>query len=270
MTGINGKTKITGIIGNPVEHTLSPAMHNAAFASLKVNAVYVPFLVMAEDLGRAVEGLRALNAAGFNVTVPHKEKVIKYLDGIDALARKIGAVNTVVSNYGKLIGHNTDASGFIKSFKRKFSVKKKKVLLLGAGGAGKSIAFALRENGVSEIYVYDIDRKKAAGMPAIAIGRADLEAAVKTADMLVNSTPAGMREGPPPVNVNLLKKGLFVYDIVYNRETELIKAARKKGLPHLSGMDMLLYQGADAFELWTGRKAPVGVMRSALLKSLNK
>ncbi|MEW6039983.1 MAG: shikimate dehydrogenase [Elusimicrobiota bacterium] len=270
MNKIGGSTKVIGIIGNPIGHTLSPAMHNAGLKATGINAVYVPFFVHADGLSEAVRGMGALNFLGFNVTVPYKEKVIEYLNEIDPLAEKIGAVNTVVSHYGKLKGYNTDATGFIKSLGGKFNVKGKKILILGAGGAGKAISFALIGKGAAKVFVYDVDKEKARNFTEHVIEVYELKETIKDVEMLVNATPVGMKESAPAINPEFLRKDLFVYDIVYNRQTELLKEARKRKIKCVSGIEMLLYQGVESFELWTGKKAPVEVMRNALLRELRK
>lgn len=274
MTRINGKTKIVGIFGWPVEHTLSPAMHNAAFDRLKMNYVYVPFPVESGRLGEAVNAIRALGLAGVNVTVPHKEKVMKFLDGLDGYARKIGAVNTIINKGGRLIGFNTDAYGFKKTLiEKKVVVKKKVVLILGAGGAAKAAGICIAEKNPEKIYIYDIDKKKskalAVALNGTAVEKTSLTDILKNTDVLINATPAGMRPGDkPPVEISICKKTMFVYDLIYNRETELIKEAKAKGLKFSDGLDMLLYQGIRAFELWTRKKAPVEVMKHAILNEI--
>ncbi len=278
---INGKTKITGIFGYPVEHTLSPFMHNAGFKHLGLNFVYIPFCVRPEDLDKAVLSLRALNIVGINVTVPHKEKIMNYLDNIDSSAQKIGAVNTVVNRNGKLYGYNTDAYGFLKSLKKYINPKGKKVALIGCGGAGKAISVSLVLNGIKEIFLYDIDTKKSNDISKNTFSFANnvyvikdyksLEKVVKTADILVNATTVGMEPGDKSlIPSSWLNRKTFVYDIIYNCKTELLKVAEKVGCRCVGGLEMLLYQGAKSFELWTNKKAPFEIMKKALLGALKQ
>ncbi|MFN3966865.1 MAG: shikimate dehydrogenase [Endomicrobiia bacterium] len=276
---IDGKTKITGIFGYPIEHTLSPFIHNAGYEYLGLNYIYIPFSVHPEDLGKATDSLKALNISGINVTVPHKEKILRYLDDIDSYAEKIGAVNTVINKNGKLVGYNTDAIGFLKSLKENINPHGKKVVLLGCGGAGKAIAVSLVLNGIEELFIYDVDFGKAEKfskklMPftkKISVIKSDnsLKNAVWSADILINATTVGMKPlDKTPVPANWLNKRTFVYDIIYNRKTELIKIAEKIGCKYIDGLDMLLYQAAKSFELWTNRKAPIEIMRKALKRAL--
>jgi len=276
---VDGKTKITGIFGYPVEHTLSPFIHNSGFEYLGLNFIYVPFRVHPDDLGKAVASLRVLNIAGVNVTVPHKERVLKYLDEISSDAKKIGAVNTVVNKNGKLKGYNTDASGFLKSLKEHIEPAGKQVVLLGCGGAGKSIAVSLASSKIKEIFLYDIDLKKSEKLSKkilsfnvksqIIKNYESLEKVVSFCDILVNATTVGMRENDNPlIRPEWLNRKTFVYDIIYNCKTELIKLAEKIGCKCTGGLDMLLYQAVESFELWTGKKAPVEVMRNALVSAL--
>jgi len=276
---VDGKTKITGIFGYPVEHTFSPFIHNSGYEYLGLNFVYIAFSVHPDDLGRATKSLTALNIAGVNITVPHKEKVLRYLDEISSDAKKIGAVNTVVNKNGKLIGYNTDASGFLKSLKEHIEPNGKQVVLLGCGGAGKSIAVSLASSKIKEIFLYDIDLEKSEKLSKKILSfdvksqvvktYEKLEDIVNSSDILINATTVGMREkDTSPINLNWLNKKIFVFDVIYNRKTELIKMAEKIGCKCTGGLDMLLYQAVESFELWTGKKAPVEVMRKALVSAL--
>lgn len=274
MLKISGKTKVLGLLGYPVEHSLSPAMHNAAFEHLRLDCCYVTFPVKPELLKDAVKAVRALNLAGVNVTMPHKENVIPLLDKIDADASFIGAVNTVVNSNGKLMGYNTDGRGFMRSLSEaQISVNRKNVLILGAGGASRAIGFYLVKKAAA-LFIYDIDRKKAGKLvgalkkinnnvfPAGNINNLDKY------DVIINATPLGLKKGDPlPVDINLLKPQHVVCDLIY-KKTPLLQKASMKGCKTLNGLGMLLWQGAFAFELWTGRKAPVEVMRKALTKNL--
>jgi shikimate dehydrogenase len=275
---ISAKTKICGIFGFPVEHSLSPLMHNAAFKKLGLDYTYLAFNVAPEDLAVAVKSVRALNLAGVNVTIPHKEAVIPFLDELSPEAKDIGAVNTIVPAGCRLIGDNTDGRGFIKSLveENKTDPRNKKVVLLGAGGAGRAIGVSLVKNGIKKLWLYDVMSEKlgklALDLSALSKGRIvesissrQLLEAVTEADILINATPVGMKENDPCViDPAGLHEKLFVYDIVYNRQTKLLKEAKRRKIRTANGLGMLICQGAIAFELWTGKKAPVGIMKQAL------
>jgi len=280
----SGSTKIVKLIGYPVEHSRSPLMHNAAFQSLGLDFVYLLFSVKPPDLKEAVTGLRASNVAGANVTIPYKEEVMKYLDEITPEAKLIGAVNTIHNREGKLIGYNTDGQGFITSLLTdgKVKLEGQKVFLIGAGGAGKAVAVKLAERGVERLVITDKIVERAETLvgrlrenipdcPVYALFPDDKEFA-KTllgSTLLVNATSMGMKKGDPCViDPNYLHKDLFIYDVVYNRETPLIEAAKKRGLKALGGIGMLIHQGAASFEIWTGQKAPIEVMRNKILEEL--
>lgn len=272
---ISGQTNIVGIFGFPIKHTLSPVMHNTAFDFLKLNFRYIPYEVRPRNLKSAVESIRALNIRGVNITIPHKESVLQYLDKVDSLAKKIGSVNTIVNNNGKLTGYNTDGEGFLKDLSSNgFRIQGKRVLLLGAGGAGRAIAVYLSSAKAKKIYIVDAIEKRAHNLAnkihnGIFVDfkrRADY---TNDIDIIINATPIGMhKEDPSPVPLKGITPGVFIYDVVYNRKTELIKHAEKLKARSLSGLGMLLYQGALAFELWTNKKAPVQIMRKSLLKTL--
>lgn len=270
---INGRTSITGIFGRPVTHTLSPAMHNAAFEKLQLNFVYIPFEI--DDLGRAVSSIIPLGIKGVNITVPYKERVIKYLDKIDPLAQKTGSVNTIVNDKGILKGYTTDGKGFLEDLRQHgFNHGGKTAFILGAGGAGRAIAAALSWSGTKKIYVCDIESKKAINLSGQIPGSEsvkfkEMPEKLEGSDIFINATPIGMKPGDHTViGKNLLRKDLFVYDVIYNRKTELLRAAEKAGLSSCGGEGMLLFQGALSFELWTGIKAPVETMKQALAEAL--
>ncbi|MFA5881410.1 MAG: shikimate dehydrogenase [Eubacteriales bacterium] len=287
ITSISGKTKVVGIFGCPVEHSFSPAMHNNAFNHLGLDYVYVPFLVKPENLAAAVAGIRAQNLAGVNVTIPHKGAVIDFLDELAPEAKLIGAVNTIVNREGVLKGYNTDAPGFIKSLEHGtgLSPRGKKILLVGAGGAARAISIQLALAGASEIiFATPIPQEVESLRPAITgstnttVGEIpwnenDISGALGGTDILINATPLGMYPNiadMPPVRLAALRKDALVCDLIYNpAETILLRKARECGLATLNGMGMLLYQGAIAFELWTGVKPPLSVMKNALHSALN-
>jgi len=260
-------------------------MHNAAFQSLGLDFVYLLFSVKLSHLKEAIMGLKALNVVGANVTIPYKEEVMKYLDEITPEAKFIGAVNTIHNREGKLIGYNTDGQGFITSLLTdgKVKLESQKVFLIGAGGAGKAVAVKLAERGVERLVITDKIVKRAETLvgrlrenipdcPVYTIFPDDKEFA-KTllgSTLLVNATPVGMKEGDPcVVDPEYLHKDLFIYDVIYNRETPLIEAAKKRGLKALGGIGMLIHQGAASFEIWTGQKAPIEVMRNRILEELS-
>jgi len=271
---ISGKTKVLGLLGYPVEHSLSPAMHNAAFEHLRLDCCYVTFPVKPELLKDAVSAIISLNLAGINVTVPHKEKVIHFLNEVDKEASFIGAVNTIVNSNGVLKGYNTDGRGFMKSLSETgIKVKNKNVLIIGAGGASRAIGYYLCQS-ASKLFLYDIDRKKAEKLigalkkinnNVFSVGNMNN---LDKYDVIINATPLGLRKNDPvPVDVSLLNPRHIVCDLIY-KKTELLDKAARKGCRTLNGLGMLLWQGAFAFELWTGKKPPVEVMRKALLRNL--
>jgi shikimate dehydrogenase len=282
---ISGKTKICALIGDPVEHTMSPAMHNAAFKKLGLDFLYIPFRVKTEQLPQAIAGLRALYVRGFNVTIPHKVSVIPLLGSLDPLAEKIGAVNTVVNDGGVLKGYNTDAEGALRALQgRGVTPRDRDIVILGAGGASRAITFVLAGEGARltvlnrrlELdWAEDIARliRKELGKE-VKVGELNprtLSPALAKADIMVNATSVGMSPASrkSPVPARLLKRRLVVFDIVYNPiETRLIKEAKAVGAKVIGGVDMLAWQGALAFEKWTGRPAPVDLMRREAVKML--
>ncbi len=278
-------TALFGIIGFPLKHTLSPHFQNAAFASLGFDARYIPFETAPSCLKGVIRSLNALGARGINVTIPHKQAVLGLLDSVSPEAKGIGAVNTVVFKGRKTKGYNTDGEGFIRSLKSdlEFDPKGKAVFLFGCGGAAQAIAFVLAREGARSIAFADLDGKRAkalaakikrdfprCGTQALPFARARIEKGVLGSDLLVNTTPVGMHKGDRCiVSPKALHRKLAVYDIVYNPPvTPLIREAKKRGLKAANGLGMLLYQGVLSFELFTGRKAPVAVMRGALKKAV--
>ena len=283
MKQITGSTRICGIIGDPIEHSMSPVMHNAAFEALGLNYVYLPFRVHREGLKAAISGMRALNIVGLNVTIPHKMAVIPFLDKLDLLAGRIGAVNTIANENGELAGYNTDASGFLQALRAQgVESEGKRIVILGAGGAAKGISFILAEAGASLVILnrtlyrakelasqiaQDCQRK----IEAMTLNEANLKRAFDRADILVNTTSVGMTPDVDrtPVPGNLLGSRLVVSDIVYNPlETRLLREAKATGARTIDGLDMLVWQGALAFEKWTGQKAPFEIMKQAAIKAL--
>lgn len=282
---INGSTKVYGLIGDPVEHSLSPLMQNKAFEACGLNCCYVPFRVDAVGLPAAIAAVRALNLGGVNVTIPYKERVVEYLDEVDRSAALIGAVNTIVNREGRLAGHNTDGAGWLASLREGgFEPGGQRVVLLGAGGAARAVSFVMVQAGISSLAIFDLVGSKAgklaadlvpvAGCPVAAgdMASSSLPVAMAEADLLVNASPVGMfpnHDAPPPVDPRQLGEDALVYDLVYNpSRTKLISEAEARGCRVLGGSGMLVCQGALAFELWTGYKAPVEVMHQALEEAL--
>ena len=281
---VSGKTRVCGIIGDPIEHTMSPVMHNAAFQRLDLDYVYLPFRVRQEELGKAVEGMRALNIRGFNVTIPHKVAIIPLLDKLDPLVEKIGAINTVVNEGGVLVGYNTDATGFLQALlERGIELSGKNVVILGAGGAARAVSSVLVEKAASLVILNrnlaraeNLARRIAQvfdkEVKAMALGEGNLASVLDRADILINTTSAGMIPDidKTPVPARLLKPTLIVFDIVYNpMKTRLLKEAEAAGAETIGGLEMLVWQGAMAFELWTGRKASVDIMKYEAIKALS-
>ena len=283
---VSGRTRICGVIGDPVEHTMSPVMHNAAFEKMGLDYWYVPFRVKKEELAKAIQGMKALNIRGLNVTIPHKVAVIPFLDKLDPLVEMIGAVNTVVNDNGVLCGYNTDATGFLQALLEKgIKPKGKNAVILGAGGASRAISFILAERGANLVVlnrqleldwaveltgrISEIFRKE---VKALELDEENLAMVLEKADILVNATSVGISPDieNTPVAAHLLKSGLVVFDVVYNPlKTRLLSEAERAGAETLlGGLDMLVWQGALAFEKWTGLKAPVGIMKREALKAL--
>ena len=269
---IDGKTKIFGIIGRPVEHSLSPAMHNAAFQALGINAVYVAFPVT--DLKQAVAGLRGLHIGGVSVTIPFKEEIIPLLDELDPKAARMGAVNTVVNRDGRLVGFNTDWLGAVTALKEKTTIKNQHFLILGAGGAARAIAFGIHEEG-GRVSLTDIDPGRAEALAAecgaeVRFGEALAQC---PATGLINATPVGMapQADDMPLAPELLSKFNVVMDIVYRPlETRLLKEAQAQGCLTIDGLRMLIHQGAAQFELWTAKSPPTQIMAQAAYGALQK
>ena len=280
---ISGKTKICGVIGDPIEHTMSPVMHNAAFQELGIDYLYVPFRVRKEELGKAIDGMRALNIRGLNVTIPHKINVIPLLDELDPLIEKIGAVNTIVNNGGVLKGYNTDATGFLQALlEGEVEPKGKNTVILGAGGASRAISFILAERG-AHLFILNRSVNRAEelagrisqtfqdGVKALRLDEENLSAVLKSADILVNTTSVGMSPNvdESPLPAKLLRPGLVVFDIVYNPiKTRLLGEAGAAGAQTINGIEMLAWQGALASEKWTGQKEPLELMKREAIKAL--
>jgi len=269
---INQKTELYGVVGYPIRHSLSPAMHNAGFSAHGKNALYLAF--QTRDLEGCVRGIRALGIRGVSVTIPYKSAVVPLLDEVDGLAKRIGAVNTVVNDHGRLLGYNTDAVGALTALEEKIELSGKTCLLIGAGGAARAIGFILKDYGVrlsisNRSHRRGEDLASALGCPFVALGKIkDMHM-----DLLVQTTPVGMYPykdqciAPP----DLLREGMVVMDVIYNpRETRLLTMARDCGCLTIDGLGMFIQQGAEQFRLWTGLDAPVTIMRQAVEEALKR
>lgn len=282
---LSGRTKLLGVLGYPVGHSLSPVMHNKAFETMQLDYCYLPLPVQPEDLVKGVDGLRALGFAGFNVTIPHKETMVELLDEVDQEALVTGAVNTVANRNGRLSGFNTDGRGFLRSVSELWNLSPAgcDAVILGAGGSARAIGAALAAGGAAGVTIANRHPERAQKL-AQELGKhfscrfvgTDLEAgvldwALEKSSLVVQTTPRGMYpkvEDEPIIDTSRLFKHNFVYDIIFNPwETQFLKGANNQGCQTANGLGMLLHQGALALELWTGRPAPVEVMREALLGS---
>ncbi|MEW6077256.1 MAG: shikimate dehydrogenase [Thermodesulfobacteriota bacterium] len=267
---INAKSTVYCVLGDPVAHSRSPVMHNAAFAAAGINDAYVAFRV--KDIAGAVGGIRALGIGGASITIPHKVSAMAHLDEVDEEARRIGAVNTVVNRDGRLVGHNTDWQGAIRALLEKTVVRGRTVLVIGAGGAARAVAYGVAREG-GRLLIADLTVAGAKplardfGGDALAVA----EAGSCEWDVLINTSPVGMAPDSDvsPVPREWFRPGGVVMDIVYNPlKTRLLKEAAECGCETIDGLAMFVYQGAAQFEAWTGRPAPVEVMRQAVLVAL--
>ncbi|MCX8150066.1 MAG: shikimate dehydrogenase [Candidatus Bathyarchaeota archaeon] len=279
----SGKTKVYGVIGDPVAHSLSPTLHNAAFAALKMDCIYLAFQVKSDELENALRGMRSLGIAGLNVTMPHKSAVIPFLDEVEPTAGFLESVNTISNNGGKLLGFSTDGIGALNALKGNgVKLSDKKILLLGGGGTAKAIAYALAAE-VTKLVILNrspqkipyltesLNRQFSGRVTGGLLEPSALLKNLKDADVLINATSVGMHpdDAHSLVEPNLLKSSLTVMDVVYNPlETRLVKDAKKAGAQVISGVEMLIHQGAASFEIWTGKPAPIEVMRKAALNKL--
>lgn len=275
MDNISGKTKICMVIGDPIQHSLSPKMHNAAFEALGIDNefVFVASQVKPEDLSDFVKGVRTMGIRGLACTIPHKTAIIKYLDYMDEVAQKIGSVNTVVNDGGILKGYNTDWLGVTGPLEKITSLDDKTVALIGAGGAARAVAYAVMKKG-AKLTIYNRSLEKAERLAKEFGGKAlslhHLEK-IKDADIIFNATPLGMypNEDKTPIPNELMRKNQIVFDAVYTPfETKLLRDAKSKGAQIISGVEMFVKQGAAQFKLYTGFDAPVDAMKKVLVKNL--
>jgi shikimate dehydrogenase len=280
---ITARTRVLCIIGYPIEHTMSPLMHNAALREQKLNYIYLAFNIHPDNLNLAVGGFRALNIIGINVTLPFKQKIMKYLDEIEPIAQKIGAINTIKNDDGYLIGKNTDAEGAMKALlDAGYSISGKKILLLGAGGVARALAYILAEEADKIVIAnrtekraiklaHELKKKFSTNIEGKNNSRSVLKSESKKTDILINTTSIGMHPNHQlsPIPVEFLHEDLIVFDVIYNPlKTKLIKQASKKGCKTLGGLDMLVNQGALAFEWWTNKKPNIGLMKNIIIEFL--
>lgn len=278
---LTGHTRIVGVIGDPIEHSRSPQMHNAALTKADIDYVYVPFHVRSDDLADAIAGFKALNVVGINVTLPHKQAVIPYLTSISREAKLIGAVNTLTFVDGNIHGDNTDAPGVLKALEENGNMSVpvgKHIVVLGAGGAARAVVVAFALSGVASITIAnrtvekaislaeEMDRKTGISMQGMGLTDERLPLAVRESDLLVNTATTSMDVTQPLlVSVDWLQPNTIVYDIVYTPPiTPLMQAATERGCQTLGGIGMLVHQGAIAFEKWTGVTPCTETMRQAL------
>ena len=277
---ITGQTKIVGIIGDPIKHSRSPLIHNAAIAALGLDYVYVPFHVQPDSLGAAIEGFKATNVGGINVTIPHKQNAMSYLDEISREATLIGAVNTLIFKEGVIIGENTDAPGFLQAMQEDgLDVPQGgAAVVIGAGGSARAIVVTLALAGVRTICIAnrtvsravalatDLSEKTGISIYGIGLDDSKLPHAVGTSQLIVNTASTSMDVSHPLlIDPEWLEPQSIVYDIVYTPpETRLLQAAAEKDCHTIGGLGMLVHQGAIAFEKWTGVNPPVEIMRQAL------
>lgn len=265
-------TELCGVIGYPVRHSLSPAMHNAAFEAMELNAVYLAFET--KDMKGALKGMKALGLKGLSVTIPYKTDIIPLLDEVEGRALKIGAVNTVVNQNGRLTGYNTDATGALKALEAKAHVAGQSCLVVGAGGAARAVGFILKESG-AEVTITNRSLKggealaKELNCPFVPLARIEEH----QAQILVQTTPVGMYPDvdQSPVPEQALKPDMVVMDIIYNPlETRLLQNARANGCSVVDGVGMFVYQGAEQFRLWTGLEPPVEIMAYVVKDALSR
>jgi len=276
---VDAKTKVVGLIGHPVEHSFSPIMHNAAFKDKGLNYIYVAFDVLPENLKYVIDGAKALGIVGFNVTIPHKIEIMKYLDEIDEDAQLIGAVNTIKIEDGKAIGYNTDGIGARKALEEEIGkVKGKNIVIYGAGGAARAVAFELAKDNNIIIANRTVEKaEKLAKEIAEKLNKkfgeevkfSGLDVDLNGIDIIINATPIGMYpnvDAEPIVKAENMREDMVVMDLVYNPlETVLLKEAKKVNAKTINGLGMLIYQGAVAFKIWTGVEPNIDVMKNAII-----
>ncbi|MFH1352938.1 MAG: shikimate dehydrogenase [bacterium] len=265
------KIKKVGLVGWPVKHSLSPLLHNLCFAALQLPYHYGLYEIPPDKFDSKISGLKN-ELEGFNVTIPYKRKIAGRLDGVSAAASRIGAVNCASKVNGNWRGFNTDAQGFLRALKEALHPHNLSAFIVGCGGAACAVAFALMKSGIKKLYLNDIDTPRAMALrtrilkffPEIPVFAAPDFAVLKHCDILVNATPVGMEKDEMSVPGKFLHKRLYVFDCIYNRETPLLKYAKKRNMKFQNGLNMLIYQAAESFKIWTGIEPPVEVMKKAL------
>ena len=269
-------TSTYAVIGDPIDHSLSPNIHNAAFRHLELDHTYIAYKIPVGELSAGIDALKAIKIAGFNVTIPHKIEMMKFLDEMDTTCKVIGAVNTVLNENGKLKGYNTDMIGFLDPIKKKnFTIKNSQVLLLGAGGAARAIITAMIKEKASKISIVNrtqenanklADFAKKIGGNVDTISMQEANKLITDYKFIINSTSIGMRNEPSPISTENIGKNSIVYDIVYQPiNTDLIKKSKENGATIIYGYEMLLSQAACSFEIWHKMEAPYDAMKNALL-----
>lgn len=280
---ITGKTKVVGVVGHPIEHSMSPPMHNNAFKQLNMDYVYVAFHVLPDNVEKLIDSCKTLDIKGLNVTIPHKTSVIPFLDEIDPTAQKIGAVNTIQFRNGIAKGFNTDGIGAIKSLQKYTALDGKNILILGAGGASKAISFTLINENINSLVIANRSKENACNLITNIKKQCEFEGIsyvdIKDADeligdmdIIINTTPIGMypkHEAEPPVKTDNINGKHIVMDVIYNPlETVFLKEARLNGATTINGTSMLINQGLESFEIFTGQKASYESFEEALLEQL--
>lgn len=278
---IDSQTIMYGVFGDPIKQSKSPIMLNRAFQEAGINAAYAAYHVLPEQLGAAIEGIKALQYGGVNVTIPHKVKVMSFLDEIDEGARVIGAVNTVVNDAGRWIGYNTDGIGYVRSLKEETGVELqgKRILIIGAGGAARGVVYALSQEQPEMIWIANRTEDKADKLAEHMKHYANCSSTslsetihiMKQVDVVINTTAVGMYPNieHTPLETDWLHDGMIVSDLIYNPlTTKWLREAELKGCTTHGGLGMFVYQGAYAFEFWTGRSAPIEAMRNVVQNSL--
>lgn len=280
---ITGKTLITGVIGHPIEHSFSPPMHNNAYKLMNMDYKYVPFHVQEENLEHVITAAKTLNIQGLNVTIPHKTTIIPYLDEIDSIAKKIGAVNTINFKNGIAKGYNTDGIGAVKSIQEYTNLTDKNILVLGAGGASKAITFTLLNENINSLTIANRSESNAQNLinnlknqtsfTNISYSKInDTDNIIEDMDIIINTTPIGMypkHEVKPPINTDKINSKHTVMDIIYNPlETQLLKCAKKQKATIIPGTHMLINQGIEAFKIFTGKTPSYESFEKPLLKHL--
>ena len=279
------KTRLCAVIGDPIEHSLSPVMHNAAFKALHLNYVYLAFQVKRGELKKAVAWIRTRGIHGISVTLPHKVEIMRYIDSVDQLAKAIGAVNTIHNKDGELLGYNTDGIGALKALKEKVPrLRGRKVVILGAGVAARAIAFTLANEDVKLTILNrtgnkaiqlakSLQKKFGSSVSGLKLENKLLRETLSEADILINATQVGMspKENETLVTRNFMKPNLTVFDIVYTPlKTKLLREAEAAGATTINGVDMLVHQGAEAFRIWTRHNPPIEVMHHAVTDELRR